>query len=487
MTEQQISVHNSVHEGIKTIHFETQENPESHDNKINLKTENETSFHKPPEEGAIKPVLATGEGEESFKPSITRAIFTMTSLSIGTGCLTFTKKAIQVGFLWFAVLLIVSGAAIYWTLCGMIRVARKKGDWEYSSTVLKILGKSPAVLVDAMTSLYSLGIIIAFELIINTLTGRVIYTFFKDKDKYPTFAVYNKEEWDTIKIKALVLVILTILLLPLCLAKDIGKMKFFGYFSIITLAYTVVVLIIECPFFWSHYKKNVYVKEDKSTHPNWFDITNAFNSNLDFCTAFCTILYSYSNHQGAFPLTRTLHTNDDKVMNKVFGLSTLLTMTIYFVIFVSSFLTSPLESEDLIIFRDSIFSNDIFMNIAKIATIIELLFLLPCNYNSMRCASFHLMFGNEDVRTIPNIIFTSVTLILTAFIGAVYSNILNYLSLFGGFCCTTICFLIPGWMMIKVEWEEMSKVCKILTIIGITILCIIGYVGGIESVILFFK
>jgi len=485
MAESHNSVHNSVHEEIKAIHYENQDNLDNKGNPIILKTESEESLHKPTEESPIKASIK--EAEQTKPKSIYGAIFSMTMLSIGTGCLTFTKKVIMLGFVWFGVLLIISGLAIYWTLVGLIRVARKKGDSEYSSTVRKILGKGPAVLVDVMAALYSWGIIIAFEVIINSLIGRVLYTFFIDKNIYQTFAIYEKEKWDAIKIRAIVLVSLNVLLFPLCLAKDIGKMKFFSIFGIIALAYTVLVLIIECPFFWSHYLKNVYVKEDKSTHANWIDITRAFNSNLDFFTAFCTILYSYANHQGAFPIERSLHTNDDKLMSIVFRRSTILTLFIYFVIYVSSFLTTPLQSDDLIIFRESIFSNDIFMNISQIAIILELFFLVPGNFNSMRCSVFHIIFGNEEVKTIPNIILSSSTLILTGLIGGAYRNILNYISLLGGFCCTTICFLIPGWMMLKVEWNEMTKIVKILTFIGISILCIIGYIGGIQSVIAFFK
>ena len=471
-------LHNSVHEEIKkTIPY---------DNQGPLKTETEQSLHKSIEEHPIKPVA--NEEELKSKPkSIYGAIFAMTSLSIGTGCLTFTKKVIQLGFLWFGVLLIISGLATYWTLVGLIRVAKKKGDMEYSSTVLKILGKGPALLIDIMTVLYSWGIIITYEVILNSLIGRVIYIFFKDKNIFPTFASYEEEKWNTIKIKAIVLVVLNVLLFPLCLAKDIGKMKFFSLFGIIALVYTIIVLVIECPFFWSHYLKNVYNKDDESTHANWFDITRAFNSNLDFFTAFCTIMFSYANHQGAFPVERSLQTKDETIMNKVFLFSTLLTLIIYFFTYISSFLTNPLKSEDLIIFRDSVFDNDIFMNISKIAIILELFFLVPGNFNSMRCSLFHIIFGNEEVRIIPNIILSSLTLIISALIGAAYREILNYISLLGGFCCTTICFFIPGWMMIKVEWKEMSTVGKILTTTGITILCIVGYIGGIESVILCFK
>ena len=95
-------------------------------------------------------------------------------------------------------------------------------------------------------------------------------------------------------------------------------MKFFSLFGIIALFYTIIVLVIECYFYWDNYMKNIYVKEDKSTHANWFDITRAFNGNLDFFTGFATIAFSFSCHQGALPVYRSLNPNNETIMNKVF-------------------------------------------------------------------------------------------------------------------------------------------------------------------------
>lgn len=83
-----------------------------------------------------------------------------------------------------------------------------------------------------MTSIYSWGIIITYEVILNSLIGRVIYIFFKSKNVYPLYANYEKDVWDTIKIKSIVLVVLNVLLTPLCLAKDIGKMKFLVFLEL---------------------------------------------------------------------------------------------------------------------------------------------------------------------------------------------------------------------------------------------------------------
>lgn len=419
--------------------------------------------------------------------SLRGSIFAMTSLSIGTGCLSFTKKVIQFGFVWFGVFLIISAYAIYWSLVGMIRVSRKHGDLEYSSSVKKILGKIPALVIDIMTMVYSFGIIITYEVIIFTLIGRTIYEFFIDHDEYKSYSEYEANEWNTLTYNIIVLLIISILLIPLCLAKDIGKMKFFSLFGIIALFYTIIVLIIECPFFFKHYINNVYKSDDDSTHANWIDITRSFNSDLDFFTGFATVIFSFACHQGAFPVFRTLKKNNPRRINKVFQRSIILDLLIYFLIYISSFLTTPLKSEDLIIFRESIFENDIFMNIAKISIIFELFFLIPSNFNSLRCSLFHLIFGNEDVENVRNIVLTLVTLSLSSLIGALYKGILTYISLLGGFCCTTICFLIPGSMIIKCEWREMKTYEKVLNVLAVVVLCFMGFIGGIESIIQCFK
>ena len=472
----------------KVIPYET-ERMETEENKIiheTPKTDDRTLSDK-------KEDKSDKAEEPEKKPSIFGAVFSMASLSIGTGLLTFTKRVIQFGFVWFGFFLFVGGVATYWTLCGIIKAAKKEKNYELSSLVRKVIGKFPAYLLDIMTIMYSWGLIITYEVIMNSLIGRVVYIFFKSKETFPTFKDYEAQEWDTVKIKAIVLVVINVLLTPLCLAKDIGKMRFFSLFGIASLCYTIIVLIVESPFYWSHYLNNVYVKDDKSTHANWIDLTRAFNKNLDFFTGFATIIFAYSCHQGSLPVYRTLQTKDEqdgptmKTMEGIFIKSLILTLVIYFLTFIPSFLTTPLHSEDLIIYRESIFSNDIFMHISKISIFLELFFLIPSNYNSLRCYLFHLIFGNENVKTIPNIILTISTLAISAIIGAVYKEILNYISFFGGFCCTTYCFFVPGWLMIRSEWNEMSMVKKIFSLIGISLLTLIGFIGGIMSIILCFK
>ena len=103
----------------------TEENKRENETNSNQTEENkpinETNSNKTEENKKINENKEEEDEEgkgNNKKPSISGAIFAMTSLSIGTGCLTFTKKVIQFGFVWFGVTLIIGGIATYWTLCG---------------------------------------------------------------------------------------------------------------------------------------------------------------------------------------------------------------------------------------------------------------------------------------------------------------------------------------------------------------------------------
>lgn len=94
--------------------------------------------------------------------------------------------------------------------------------------------------------------------------------------------------------------------------------------------------------FFSHYLNNVYKSKDESTHANWFALTQSFNSNLDFFTGFATIIFSFACHQGAFPVFRALKKQTESRIKTIFIRSIILYLCIYFLIYISSFLTTPL-------------------------------------------------------------------------------------------------------------------------------------------------
>ena len=65
--------------------------------------------------------------------------------------------------------------------------------------------------------------------------------------------------------------------------------------------------MIECNKYYNHYKDNVDVKEDKSTHINLFNIGAAFTKDLNFFKGMACIFGAYCCHSGVFPFLLDLN------------------------------------------------------------------------------------------------------------------------------------------------------------------------------------
>ena len=239
--------------------------------------------------------------------------------------------------------------------------------------------------------------------------------------------------------------------------------------------------MIQSPWFLIHYIDN-YKKDDPKTHANWFDITKGFTSELNFFTGVATVFFTFTCHPGAFPVFKTLKNHTEKRINTCFFRSIILDLTIYILIAICGFITAPLNPKSLIIYRESIFSNDIFMTIAKIALALDLFLSLPANFASFRCSFFMVFFQTDNIDKLRNVLVTGITLFLATLVGALYKNILSYISFFGGFCSSMICYLIPGVMMIKASGQDLKSRKNIITIIIITVLTVFGFMGGIQTI-----
>ena len=446
---------------------------------INSRDTKDSSF-RPSESPEMEPIEE--EKACSMKEgSIQGAIFALSSLALGTGAFSLPIRCTQLGLVWCLLLIIISSMAAYWTLSGLIRSSRKVNGVDYSPTVRGIIGNYPAVFIDIVIVVYLFGVFVQYQVIIYTLLGRTIYEFFGDKDKYVNFDSYEEDYWDSAKLKFPIMFGTTLLIMPLCFLKDISKMRFASMFGVCALIYCIIVVVIQTPWFFKDYLDK-YKENDSSTHANWFNITKGFNSELNFFTAIATVFFCYDCHPGAFHVFKTLKNHTEERINKVFFRSICLDLIIYILIAICGFMTAPLKPESLIIFRESVFDNDIFMTIAKIALALDLLLSLPANYASYRCSFFIVFFKTDIIDNKRNFFVTIPTLLISTLIGALYKDILSYISFFGGFCSSIMCYLIPGVLMVLTSGEDITSRKNILTIIAVTFLTTFGFMGGIQTI-----
>ena len=229
------------------------------------------------------------------------------------------------------------------------------------------------------------------------MIGLFIHGIFYDEQYPDFFNDFIPEVWDKEIIKYPVMLgIAVIILSPLCLLKDISKMRFASILGILSLTYTVIVIIAQCYSYFSY-----FLDKNNINDINWFDFSTGFSNKLYFFTGTATVFFAYTCHIGALPVYKTLRNNTSKRINKVFLRSIILDCSFYILVGVSGFLTIPINTPELIIYRKSIYTNDMFMIIGRLLIAINLILCLPGNYNAFRLSFMELL--GLDIDNISNI------------------------------------------------------------------------------------
>ena len=419
--------------------------------------------------------------------SLRGSIFGLSSMCLEAGALVLAIRCRQFGLVNFLLALVLGGLCAYWTLIMMIKAGRKVKQKDYSKTVKTILGNKWGIFVDLNIALYLLGAIISFQVIIYQITGAVVYDIMKifkwqKIEEYKEFDKFKDNFWrKNLYIKLPVMAGVGVLVFPLCLLKDVTKMRFASLIGVFALIYSIIVVVVESFFFLKFQNWDIINKM------NWFDIRQAFSKEegFPFFGGIATVFYIYSCHAGAFPVYKTLRNNTTRRIKKVFRRSILLDIIIYTCVAAASFITAPIDSPELILYRDNLekFSPDYFIIIAKVGIIFNLFFSTPTNYSGLRISLFELIWGNSNISTMKNFFVTLIVLLIAVSVGALYDEILQYIELLGGFCSVIYCFFIPGIIYVKSNQLSRCSFQNVLTVIVLIILLLIGYLSGILTIL----
>ena len=426
------------------------------------------------------------EEEKKLPSTILGATFMLTNICLGTTIFTFAVKAKSFGLVWLIVCCTIVGIVNYWTITRGVLASSKCDKFDDFSEIVEYhLGKKWRLILNFFLILYSYACIMCFLALIFPLFGRFIQSAFY-KDKYPTFEDFTEAKWHKAYIKFPFFVVLTFLLCLLCLIKDINKLNFSAYIGVAAVIYTLLVVMIECHGYYKYYKENKYIKEDKSTHPNWVNFGDAWKSDLDFFKGMANLFTAYACHPGIFPVYAGFkHNNPNKGVREMkLGtlFATILTTALHFISIICSFLTDPYTPEDLVIYRKSKDNGkDIFMVISRCFIALSLFFTLPGYYFPLRLSIANAFTGGKITNTF-NIAFTFITCYACAAVASVYDKILNYLSYIGGFISVFICYLIPVLAYLYSKKEPLTKWNNLLELIAVGILIIIGITGGIVTI-----
>lgn len=298
--------------------------------------------------------------------------------------------------------------------------------------------------------------------------------------------LFNKNSfWAVMSIKCTVIYgIGLFIVFPLCLVKDVSKLRIVSLLGIVALIGIIILLIVELPSYILHYWNNVYDEKKEETHLNLLDIKKGFTIELDFFQYCSSVYYSYIVATGAVPIFRTIHNNALKRVQKVIRRTVISDIFLYSSIIVIGYLTYPINTPSLIIERDKIVANaDIAMSVGRIALVLTIIMKLPNSYNSVRLCLFDLIWGVTEIdSSLNNFLLTLFVLIFCCSVGVLYSEISFYIKLIGGFCSGIVGFIMPSLLYVKVNKYPRWHWKNVITIIACFGLTFIGFISAGKTI-----
>ena len=413
-----------------------------------------------------------------IKPgSIRGSIFNLVILSLGSGCLSLPRYICKTSLILGLAMVVVIGLLVWWALTLMSKVCAKEGIYVYSNLIKKVYGKPLALLYDVVVILYTFGVLILNQTIIFTLLGEAIYNLFYYKNFKSNEQFLAESFWAYPYVKHTVPYAIGLgIIFPLCLIKDVSKLRIASLIGVVVLMSIIVLLIIEAPFYFNHYLTEVYNADIPSTHLNIYHAERGFDNTLTFFELCSSMFYAYVTTIGAIPIFNSLQNRVLRRIQKVVRRTIIFDIGLFLVIVTVGYLTCPIATPALIIERNNIHSGkaDIPMSVARVALVLTILMKLPSNYNALRITLFNMIWKTTEITLGKNIVVTISVLMSCCTVSVLYSEISGYIKLIGGICSSVVGFVIPALLYTKTNgygWFDkrnigMMMVFMILTAIG---------------------
>lgn len=414
--------------------------------------------------------------------SLRGAIFTLITMTVGKGSLSLPQVFNRIGFIEGIIAIILQSFVCYWSIICLEKVTRLKKCYDMSTLINMAFGKHVKAIMNVVSMLYYYMILVAYLVIIYELLGIVIFDFFYHNDShYKNNREFMENSYFAdIRFKLGLSISLTVFVfIPFSLIRDIGKLGFVSLLGIASFVYTVIVLIFQYPYFLNH-----NIEHKPPLKPNWYSLSRAFGSDLLFFPSIANIFYVFGNAPATIPVFKSLKNNTERRIHKVVIRTMVSSTVIFLVIAIFGVLSVPENTPDLIIFRVTIFQNDIIMTLAKIGLILSLSFAYSPNFGLFRNSYCRFIKeGETEFTDKENMIVTIISLLSVAIINSVFTKVNTCIGLVGGFLAVVICFCVPGALYIKLNSYSIWDWRNLGSLFVIIIVWALGWTGGVIVII----
>lgn len=224
---------------------------------------------------------------------------------------------------------------------------------------------------------------------------------------------------------------------PLSLGRDMGSFKNLAIVSLSCLILTILVVVIELPFYDTLYQSNY--------SSDCLQVTNVCYS-AQFFNGAGIILFAYTNQCNVLPVYQELVNPVKYRLMKIIRRSLLLIYTLYILMSLAGYFSTLNNTPEIVLSREpptEEWTTDWLQTIASILVISTMVTNIVMNYIPFRNSLYFMTTGKENFSTKFNIICTVCFQVACCSVSIVFPNVSNVLAIFGGIASVNIVYIIP--------------------------------------------
>lgn len=185
------------------------------------------------------------------------------------------------------------------------------------------------------------------------------------------------------------------------------------------------------------------------------------------------------------PIYKGLKNNIIRRVEKVFLRSVITEGIVFILIGTCGYLSVPIDTPALIVYRNSIFNSDWILSIGKLLLILTGLFSYAPNFICIKISIVDLFFPKhrDNVPFLVNLGITLFVILTSSTICCAYSDITSYLAILGGFLAVIIANGFPAILYLKVSDTPISNWKSIFIIVFNIIYIGAGWFAGFITIL----
>uniref|UniRef100_A0A7S3MZG2 Amino acid transporter transmembrane domain-containing protein n=1 Tax=Strombidium inclinatum TaxID=197538 RepID=A0A7S3MZG2_9SPIT len=195
--------------------------------------------------------------------------------------------------------------------------------------------------------------------------------------------------------------------------------------------------------------------------------------------------FAYTCQIQLLPIYSELVNPSYKRIRKVINRSISVDFFFYFVIAAAGYFSQFDKTAQIVLEREFLPGKDMDypLMISIFALIVCILVAFPINYNPWRQQLFTNFLGMEEYSQTANAITTLLFTAFTCIVSILFPNISQVISIMGGLCASTMCYLIPLIILLKLSKKPLLSFEKIVGILFFGSLVTMGYLSVVVTVI----